>query len=85
MRGFLRLVTTAKMTQKNVARDAILDGVEYLVFANQWHMIEVPNLFRKRDADLLFRIRIRHDEGTKTMSIGAAIKMILERMFQRKH
>ncbi len=59
--------------------DADADRIDYVVFASVWHIFERPNLNRKTDGDLTVKVYVRHEQEVKTMQVGAAINMILER------
>ena len=60
-------------------RDAFEDGVEYVIFANVWHILAPPNFLRKSNRDLIVKVYSRGKDQVQTMKFGAAIQMILER------
>ena len=66
-------------TDSVLIRDAFDDGVEYVVFANVWHIFESLNLRRKSNHDLIVKVYTRRKDQVQTMKVGAAIQMILER------
>ncbi len=60
-------------------RDAFADGVDYVVFANVFHLFATANSRSKKNSDLLVKVYLRREALVKTMKVGAAIKMIVER------
>ena len=67
--------------QEIMVRDAFADNVDYVIFASVWHLLELPTfkLKRRSNNELLVKVYLRRDGDVKTMTIGAAIQMILER------
>ncbi len=59
--------------------DAFDDGVEYVIFASRWHIVQLPNFRRKSNYDLIVKVYTRQTGQIQTMKVGAAIQMILER------
>ena len=72
-------------TEQVLLRDALSDGIEYVVFVPLFDRLGVKNLFAASILDYVVRVYIRQEHELRTVPVGALIQLVQQRRNLRKH
>ena len=69
------------LPDETLLRDAIADGVEYIVILNTLDLLRSGLRSRNSLQDLQVNVYLQRDQDVRPMAVGAVIKMVQQRRF----